>query len=380
MNLPCLISRGPLAPCVALAALLTGCGDDGSADTESTAEAGTETESSTETGSGTETESGTQTETESGMETESGTETGPACEAPLIDLPPIATFDFAVPEFMDLEDHSELFPDADGFSTYFVAMAPPVLSLSDQWGLLYSDGLRAFPHHKIEVTGVSATPDCALVVDLERRVPGESCESFDWLRPSASMVAVEASFAAFDMVGELSVGEVSEVVVDCGADGVGEFNDCGIEQPCGPGLICAGLTRSSGGLCMPVDQKVTTLSQDVDQPIPAGQVSVFELEMEGLATVDMDVVISLDLDHPDPSALTITLTNPDTNEVMVWDQEPGPAIYPWAEFEGPFTLRRAPVGFSGDETVNGDWILTITNDGEAGTMLGWGLEIMSRFD
>nr|WP_255216130.1 proprotein convertase P-domain-containing protein [Pseudenhygromyxa sp. WMMC2535] len=102
---------------------------------------------------------------------------------------------------------------------------------------------------------------------------------------------------------------------------------------------------------------------------------------DDLATVDTDVIIRVELDHPDPSALTITLTNPDSNEVMVWDQELGPVNYPWFEFDGEFVIHRSPVGFSADESVNGTWTLKIVDAGDSGgTLKGWGLEIMSRFD
>jgi subtilisin-like proprotein convertase family protein len=94
------------------------------------------------------------------------------------------------------------------------------------------------------------------------------------------------------------------------------------------------------------------------------------------------VIVTVHVEHPDPSALTITLTNPATNEVMVWDQEPSPYDLSWyPDGGGALVLERVPSGFSGDESVNGTWTLKITDtSGEAGTLVAWGLEIMSRLD
>jgi subtilisin-like proprotein convertase family protein len=93
-----------------------------------------------------------------------------------------------------------------------------------------------------------------------------------------------------------------------------------------------------------------------------------------LATVDTDVVVNVELTHPDASELMITLTNPSNNEVMVWNYESAPA--------DSLHIERVPVGFSGDESVNGTWTLTVSDGttGNQGTLVSWSVEIMSRWD
>ncbi|MGB1015078.1 MAG: proprotein convertase P-domain-containing protein, partial [Nannocystaceae bacterium] len=176
-----------------------------------------------------------------------------------------------------------------------------------------------------------------------------------------------------------SLQSISTVVFDCEEDGAQAFESCDESQWCAPGLICAGITRFGEGLCMDASLRGTYASGALNLDF-ADELNE-TIEVDGLASVDTDVVIDLVVTHPNPSALTITLTNPSNNEVMVWEQEEPPSQASWYPDPGVLSLSRVPVGFSGDEEVNGTWILTITSaSDEVGTLVDWQLEIMSRYD
>jgi subtilisin-like proprotein convertase family protein len=76
--------------------------------------------------------------------------------------------------------------------------------------------------------------------------------------------------------------------------------------------------------------------------------------------------------HPDVTTLTVTLTNPIGHSVPVAADAVGGEIV----FDG------AVSGFSGDEPVNGRWVLSIEDgvDGDAGELLDYVLRIGSRDD
>ena len=90
----------------------------------------------------------------------------------------------------------------------------------------------------------------------------------------------------------------------------------------------------------------------------------------GLATVPVDIVVILHLDHPRSEDLLIRLEDPNNQFGTVLSNET------WTP--GPITTL---VG-SGDDTVNGQWTLHITDTvtGEAGRLLGWSVYLLSRWD
>ncbi|MDX2089335.1 MAG: proprotein convertase P-domain-containing protein [Kofleriaceae bacterium] len=155
----------------------------------------------------------------------------------------------------------------------------------------------------------------------------------------------------------------------------GEGNECASDAACGnPGLVCAGVTRGYG-LCGPAWMRAT-FADPTSAGVPDGGTLVRAIAARGLATVDTDVVLSLRIAHPRAAQLKITLTNPAGNEVLVYD---GVA----ANNGAPFVLTAKPIlGFSGDESVNGEWTLRVTDrtSGHVGTLEGWQLTLTSRWD
>lgn len=156
-----------------------------------------------------------------------------------------------------------------------------------------------------------------------------------------------------------------------------EGTDCTLEAGCPPasGLVCAGARTWGAGICVPAWMQNHFESSYGEVAVPDASSVELTLPVYGLASVDTDVVIDLFIAHPRVSDLRITLTNPATAEVLVYDGagQTGSEIY----------LRDHVVrGFSGDEMVNGNWTLRITDRaaGSVGTVYGFGLTITSRWD
>jgi hypothetical protein len=156
-----------------------------------------------------------------------------------------------------------------------------------------------------------------------------------------------------------------------------ESSSCFLESGCPPasGLVCGGATRGGEGVCVPAWMRGRFESDLTPASIPDASSVVLPLPVYGLATVDTDVVIDLIIDHPRISDLRVTLTNPATAEVLVYDG---------AGQTGPEVALRDHVvlGFSGDESVNGLWQLRVEDraGGAAGSVYRFALTITSRWD
>jgi subtilisin-like proprotein convertase family protein len=97
----------------------------------------------------------------------------------------------------------------------------------------------------------------------------------------------------------------------------------------------------------------------------------------GLATVDTDVEPRITIHHPKPGQLRVALTNPAGSEVLVYDGATA------GNHDGdPYLVLEGPLGFSGDESVNGEWTLRVTDrtGGSVGRLVRWDLTLTSRWD
>jgi len=157
--------------------------------------------------------------------------------------------------------------------------------------------------------------------------------------------------------------------VDTGVEGSGD--PCSAAGACGAELVCGGRNDTFAGLCVPewmrdefVDESTGSIPDGLEGGTGHG-VWVF-----GLATVPMDAVVRTRIDHPRPADLELTLTNPSGTTVMVWPRGAGAV---------PESI---PVGVPGDESANGEWILTVRDvvAGSTGTTRLFTLELTTRFD
>jgi hypothetical protein len=157
--------------------------------------------------------------------------------------------------------------------------------------------------------------------------------------------------------------------------GAGE--PCSLSTSCGTdtGLVCSGLTRSpQNGLCQPAWMQNTffTAPGTALTLAPGGGALVVPVEVRGLATVDMDVWLHLLVTPQTGTGMTITLTNPAGAVVTVLEGRVGP---------DQLWLQSPVQGFSGDETVNGTWTLSITDQNGVGlTVDALSLTLGSRWD
>lgn len=151
-------------------------------------------------------------------------------------------------------------------------------------------------------------------------------------------------------------------------------DECDADADCGAGGVCAGATRGYG-LCNPAWQRGTFVD-DATVAIPDAGTLVRRLPVRGLATVDTDVVLSLRIEHPRASQLVVTLSNPTGTTATVYTGVP-------ADDGAPLVIDRPiTTGFSGDESVNGEWRLRVTDrtGGDVGALVGWTLTVTSRWD
>ena len=278
---------------------------------------------------------------------------------------------FDLPEWVGTTRALVLFDDGMAFQNYFGVAAPSEIDWSTEGALFYTEGTQPFPGHLASVQTLALRDDGEqLQVGTQWRSPGNGCEVLQWGNSAYQLVKFPALAGSPMLSGENALTDF-----DCTANGTADGDNCDEVNLCGAMLICSNLTRFAPGYCRPTWMH-GVFSESVVSAIPDGNAGglVRPLSTSGLATVDTDVIVKIVLNHPDWSQLTVTLTNPDNNEVTVWNQETPPP--------GVTTIHRVPSGFSGDEGVNGTWSLKIVDgaSGQSGSLQSWDLEIVSRYD
>lgn len=180
--------------------------------------------------------------------------------------------------------------------------------------------------------------------------------------------------AGLKCVGVPVVGQAVGRCVDTASVLPGQGSSCTMNASCGAGLVCAGLTQGALGQCSPewmarefTDESTSGIPDGVSGT--SGSVLAF-----GLASVPVDVTVRLDIEHPRPADLLVSLTDPNGQVVIVWNRQAAGA----PDLVGRFVVK----GISGDDQVNGEWLLTISDQvkGESGTLRGWSLDLISRWD
>ncbi len=174
-------------------------------------------------------------------------------------------------------------------------------------------------------------------------------------------------------VGKIDVLERGTCVNVAADTAANEGATCASDLACGnAGLLCAGLSRGTSGLCLPAWQRRSFVSEP-QLAIPDNKVigASAMLFAYGLATVDMDVWLKLQISHPRAADLIVTLQNP-AGTVATIAVPAGNGV----------DLDVPVLGFSGDETVSGAWILKVVDkaSGQTGTIDRVELVIGSRWD
>jgi hypothetical protein len=151
---------------------------------------------------------------------------------------------------------------------------------------------------------------------------------------------------------------------------------CDRDSPCGPGLVCAGISQFDFGHCRENwKHGVFQGSAPIAVPASAGAEAVETIQVTGLASVPEDIWFTLALDHTDPDSIRITLVTPGGDRAIVWD---GPKA------SGPPPTSEKLVGccIPRDDMVNGAWRLEVRNVGGRGTgqLTSHALRLTSRWD
>ena len=163
------------------------------------------------------------------------------------------------------------------------------------------------------------------------------------------------------------------------------YDSCEDIRDCDTGTYCAGIIGFGGsGMCSPgwmFGERTNEALLQVDGTSERSDVLIY-----GQASVPMDLELTLDLFHDvDTSALTVELlipgyeggTDDDRPRVTVWPAEGVSTSHPTG---GRVTV---PVRAFGDESINGEWTVVVTDDGldgSSGGVFGWTLAYSSRYD
>jgi hypothetical protein len=151
-----------------------------------------------------------------------------------------------------------------------------------------------------------------------------------------------------------------------------DWAPCNAHDECASGL-CAGLYAPyyDHGYCHPAWMAGTFQSTT---PVGIGDDGVpvkSSINVSGLATVPVDVVVDLDISHPQKQDLVVVLHQPGGADAVLWNHQQNPPSH----FE-------TPKGIEGDNMVNGEWVLEVTDTvtGQSGSIKSWKMWLSSRYD
>lgn len=161
----------------------------------------------------------------------------------------------------------------------------------------------------------------------------------------------------------------------------GEYEACDAHADCEDrNMVCAGMTVFPGSaFCIAkyhhgeYRSEVAADGRAIPDDDDAGLRST--IVVYGLATVPLDLIVTAQVDHPDRSQLRLTLLDPRGDRAVVFDGVRHPA----EALDGPMiALGDIPR----DDYCNGRWTLEVvdTAAGDAGTLMHWGLEVISNWD
>lgn len=154
----------------------------------------------------------------------------------------------------------------------------------------------------------------------------------------------------------------------------GEGDTCSVFAPCRAGLFCRGIPSGAPeGWCRPA-WMVGDFTRYAELALPSSSAPVeSSVAVVGLATVPDDIVVELDLVHTAPHRLVLTLEDPGGDTALLWNG-PGEGTPP-----ARIVVNR---GISRDGTINGRWLLRVTNPSGvgSGTLRSWKLKLNSRYD
>ncbi len=243
----------------------------------------------------------------------------------------------------------------------FVPAGTDVLGVFDDVAFTFDEAVAT-----LDLVNTASFDELDVDVPLDRRAATNIVAA----RPIASMPAL----AAVSYVGPsamLDLREYPKSQVPTGTAPVGQ--ECSAHSDCVTGL-CAGMLMpglAPNGFCMPQDTAGTFSTSSSMAITDDGQSVISTIPVQGLLTVPLDVIVDLDISHPRKQDLVVVLHQPGGADAVLWNHEADPPSH-----------IVAPRGIEGDNMVNGDWKLEITDtvSGEQGTLVGWSMWISSNWD
>ena len=229
----------------------------------------------------------------------------------------------------------------------------------------------AFTVDEAEATLLLVNEADYVVLDDDAALSSRAVDNIMAARPLATI----AQLAAVPQVGPSAMGKLrnfAQTWAPLAEDGEALLGEnCESEDACADGLVCLGAISWGSGWCVE-DSFAATFDMGVAAPIPDGDPAgvTSSIDVQGLASVPIDIRVWIDLDHPDPQSLTYTLIDP--NGATATLSAPG---------EGSMVdiLWR---NITSDDEIHGDWSLQVVDPvaGDAGTLLGWSLYLTSTWD
>lgn len=202
------------------------------------------------------------------------------------------------------------------------------------------------------------------VLDDDVRLDSRAAEGIVETRPFTDI----ETLAEVPYVGPSALEALQEYVAQFELGGVGD--DCVSDDDCADGLRCAGAIAWGYGI-MCVDTW-GVFSWEGPEAIPDdGSELVTTVDVQGLASVPIDVVLTVDIEHARPSDLTLSIDNFNGYGTTLWEG-------------GDDTLQMEMVvyAFPSDDMVHGEYNVRVTDTvpGVQGELLGWDLMIVSIYD
>lgn len=146
--------------------------------------------------------------------------------------------------------------------------------------------------------------------------------------------------------------------------------DCDTDADCADGLRCMGAVAYGSGI-MCVDTW-GVFSWTGPESIPDdGTELVSSVDVQGLASVPVDVILTIDIEHARPSDLVLSIDNFNGYGTTLWDGE-----------SDDVELEMVVRAFPSDDMVHGLYNVRLTDTvpGVQGTLRGWDLLVVSTYD
>lgn len=232
------------------------------------------------------------------------------------------------------------------------------------------DVLGEFEGVLFTVTQAEATLKLAneasyLVLDDDVSLDSRAVDGIFAARPIASLLELANAY----YVGKSALLDLREFT-SAPPPGLDNGASCDSSNECASGL-CVGETLG-WGMCDEASMADNFTWDEADE-IPDGNDAGMTLSMniQGLATVPVDVVVTIDIDHPNKEDLIVALHQPGGGYEVLWDRQANPPM----EVSAGWGIER-------DNMVNGVWTLEIidTVTGNAGEFRGANLYLSSRWD